>query len=121
MQLQQTVRKSYSFEGKGLHTGKVAKMTVLPAPADTGLVFRRIDLEGCPEVEALAENVSNTARSTTISKGAASVSTIEHILSALTGMGVDNAIIEMAVRFWFMDDDWEKPTKVWCYFRMKAK
>jgi UDP-3-O-[3-hydroxymyristoyl] N-acetylglucosamine deacetylase/3-hydroxyacyl-[acyl-carrier-protein] dehydratase len=68
---------------------------VLPAPADTGLVFRRIDLEGCPEVEALAENVSNTARSTTISKGAASVSTIEHILSALTGMGVDNAIIEI--------------------------
>lgn len=95
MQYQQTVSREYLFEGKGLHTGKVAKMTVLPAPADTGLVFRRIDLEGCPEVEALAENVSNTARSTTISKGAASVSTIEHILSALTGMGVDNAIIEI--------------------------
>ena len=93
MQYQQTVSREYLFEGKGLHTGKVAKMTVLPAPADTGLVFRR--MEGCPEVEALAENVSNTARSTTISKGAASVSTIEHILSALTGMGVDNAIIEI--------------------------
>ncbi len=95
MQFQHTLRKNYSFEGKGLHTGKVAKMVVMPAPVDTGLVFRRVDLDGCPEVEALAENVSNTARSTTISKGQASVSTIEHILSALTGLGVDNAIIEI--------------------------
>lgn len=95
MHFQHTVRKNYTFEGKGLHTGKVATMVVMPAPVDTGLVFRRVDLEGCPEVEALAENVSNTARSTTISKDAASVSTIEHILSALTGMGVDNAIIEI--------------------------
>ena len=70
-------------------------MVVMPAPVDTGIVFRRVDLEGCPEVEALAENVSNTARSTTISKGDASVSTIEHILSALTGLGVDNAYIEI--------------------------
>ena len=70
-------------------------MVVKPAPADTGLVFRRVDIEGCPEVEALAENVSNTARSTTISNGDASVSTIEHILSALTGLGVDNAYIEI--------------------------
>ena len=95
MQFQHTVRKNYSFEGKGLHTGKVATMVVMPAPVDTGLVFRRVDLDGCPEVEALAENVSNTARSTTISKGEASVSTIEHILSALTGLGVDNAYIEI--------------------------
>lgn len=95
MHFQHTVRKNYSFEGKGLHTGKVASMVVMPAPVNTGLVFRRVDLEGCPEVEALAENVSNTARSTTISKGQASVATIEHILSALTGMGVDNAYIEI--------------------------
>jgi UDP-3-O-[3-hydroxymyristoyl] N-acetylglucosamine deacetylase/3-hydroxyacyl-[acyl-carrier-protein] dehydratase len=95
MQFQHTLRKNYSFEGKGLHTGKVARMVVMPAPVDTGLVFRRVDLDGCPEVEALAENVSNTARSTTISKGQASVSTIEHILSALTGLGVDNAIIKI--------------------------
>ena len=95
MQFQQTLTKNYSFEGKGLHTGQVAKMVVMPAPVDTGLVFRRVDLEGCPEVEALAENVSNTARSTTIAKGLASVSTIEHILSALTGLGVDNAYIEI--------------------------
>lgn len=95
MQFQHTLKKNYTFEGKGLHTGKVAKMVLLPAPADTGIVFKRVDLDGCPEVEALAENVSNTARSTTISRGVASVSTIEHILSALTGMGVDNAFIEI--------------------------
>jgi len=95
MQLQQTLRKSYLFEGKGLHTGRIARMKVSPAPADTGIVFKRIDLGDDAMVEALAENVSNTARSTTISKGNASVSTIEHILSALTGMGVDNALIEI--------------------------
>lgn len=95
MQLQQTVKKSYSFEGKGLHTGKVAHMTVHPAPEDTGIMFRRTDLGEEAYIEALAENVSSTARSTTISKGEASVSTIEHILSALTGMGVDNAIIDI--------------------------
>ena len=95
MQLQQTLRKSYLFEGKGLHTGRVARMTVSPAPADTGIVFKRTDIGEDALVEALAENVSSTARSTTISKGDASVSTIEHILSALTGMGVDNALIEI--------------------------
>ena len=95
MQLQQTLIKRYTFEGKGLHTGKIAKMTVCPAPVDTGIRFVRTDLGSDAVVEALAENVSNTARSTTISKGEASVSTIEHILSALTGMGVDNALIEI--------------------------
>ena len=95
MQYQQTLNKSYSFEGKGLHTGKVAKMTVGPAPVDTGIVFRRTDLGDDALVEALAENVSNTARSTTISKGEASVSTIEHIMSALTGLGIDNAFIDI--------------------------
>ena len=95
MQLQQTVKKSYSFEGKGLHTGRIARMTIKPAPADTGILFRRTDLGEDATVAALAENVSNTARSTTISSGEASVSTIEHILSALTGMGVDNALIEI--------------------------
>ena len=95
MQLQQTLKKSYSFEGKGLHTGRIAKMTIKPAAADTGIVFRRIDINEDARVEALAENVSSTARSTTISCGDASVSTIEHVLSALTGMGVDNAEIDI--------------------------
>ena len=95
MQLQQTLKKSYSFEGKGLHTGRVAKMTINPAPVGTGIRFRRTDLGEDTYIDALAENVSNTARSTTISCGEASVSTIEHVLSALTGMGVDNAIIDI--------------------------
>ena len=95
MQLQQTLKKSYSFEGKGLHTGRVAKMTINPAPVNTGIRFRRTDLGENSYVDALAENVSNTARSTTISCGDASVATIEHVLSALTGMGVDNAIIDI--------------------------
>ena len=70
-------------------------MTIKPAPADTGIRFRRTDLGEDAYVDALAENVSNTARSTTISNGEASVSTIEHVLSALTGMGVDNALIDI--------------------------
>ena len=95
MQLQQTLKKSYSFEGKGLHTGRVAKMVISPAPADTGIRFRRTDIGEEAYVPALAENVTSTARSTTISCGEASVTTIEHVLSALTGMGVDNAVIDI--------------------------
>ena len=92
---QQTLKNSYFFEGKGLHTGTYAHMKVLPAPADTGIRFYRMDLENQPEVPALAENVTNTSRSTTISVGEAQVVTIEHIMSALTGLGVDNARIEL--------------------------
>jgi UDP-3-O-[3-hydroxymyristoyl] N-acetylglucosamine deacetylase/3-hydroxyacyl-[acyl-carrier-protein] dehydratase len=95
MQLQQTVKKCYSFEGKGLHTGRIAKMVINPAPVDTGIRFRRTDIGADAYVDALAENVTCTARSTTISCGDASVSTIEHVLSALTGMGVDNALIDI--------------------------
>jgi UDP-3-O-[3-hydroxymyristoyl] N-acetylglucosamine deacetylase/3-hydroxyacyl-[acyl-carrier-protein] dehydratase len=70
-------------------------MIVGPAPVDTGIIFRRTDLGEGVQIEALAENVSSTARSTTISNGEASVSTIEHLLSALTGMGVDNAYVDI--------------------------
>lgn len=95
MQFQQTLKKRYTFEGKGLHSGKVSRMTIGPAPVDSGIVFRRTDIGEEAFVEALAENVSCTARSTTISKGEASVSTIEHVMSALTGLGVDNALIDI--------------------------
>ena len=95
MRLQQTLKKSYSFEGKGLHTGRHARMTICPVPEDYGIRFRRTDIGENAYVEALAENVSSTARSTTISCGEVSVSTIEHVLSALTGMGVDNALIDI--------------------------
>lgn len=92
---QQTIKRTYTYEGKGLHTGKQSRMTLNPAPAGTGIVFKRTDLGENALVHALAENVSSTARSTSISEGEASVVTIEHIMSALTGLGVDNAIIEI--------------------------
>ena len=95
---QHTLRGSCRFKGKGLHTGTYAHMTVSPAPAGHGVKFRRTDLPGMPEVDALAENVTSTARSTTIAAGGAEAVTIEHIMSALTGMGVDNALIELAGR-----------------------
>ena len=92
---QHTLAAAHSFEGKGLHTGVYTKMTVRPAPAGTGVRFHRTDLGENAFVDALAENVSNTARSTTISSGEVSVATVEHLLSALTGMGVDNALVEV--------------------------
>ena len=95
MQLQQTLKKNYRFEGKGLHSGKVARMTLKPAPVNTGIRFRRTDLGEEAYVDALAENVTTTTRSTTIACGDASVMTIEHVMSALTGMGVDNALIDI--------------------------
>lgn len=91
---QHTLRNNCIFEGKGLHTGRYTHMTVEPAPADTGIVFIRTDL-GDARIPALAENVSSTARSTTLSVGDASAVTVEHLLSALTGMGIDNAFIRM--------------------------
>lgn len=96
MQLkQQTVGKSYSFEGKGLHTGKVSRIIVNPAPVDYGIRFRRTDIGEDAIIDAVAGNVSSTARSTTISKDDISVMTIEHLMSALTGMGVDNALVDI--------------------------
>ena len=92
---QQTVRKSFSFEGKGLHTGKVARIAVKPAPVGYGIRFKRTDLGDDAIVDALAENVSSTARSTTITNGDVSVITIENVMSGLTGMGIDNALIEI--------------------------
>lgn len=92
---QHTIKKACEFHGKGLHTGKIADMTIKPAPVNIGIVFVRKDIGTEAFVPALAENVSSTARSTTISCGEISVSTIEHVMSALTGMGIDNAIIEL--------------------------
>ena len=92
---QQTLAGSISFSGKGLHTGVIVNMTVNPAADNHGIVFRRIDLEGTPTVPALCEYVTDTSRGTTIEKGTAKVSTIEHIISALWTMGVDNALIDI--------------------------
>lgn len=95
MSKQRTIASPVTFSGKGLHTGELVTMTVLPAEENRGIVFRRTDLKGMPEVAALAHNVCDTARGTTIKDGKAKVSTIEHILSALWTMGVDNALIEI--------------------------
>ena len=92
---QQTLAGPISFSGKGLHTGVTVNMTVHPATDNHGIVFRRIDLEDTPSVPALCEYVTDTSRGTTIEKGAAKVSTIEHIISALWTMGVDNALIDI--------------------------
>ena len=90
---QQTLKREYKFEGRGLHTGKYAHLTLCPAPENYGIRFFRKDAG--VEIPAVATNVSKTDRSTTISQGGVSVVTIEHLLSALTGLGVDNARIEL--------------------------
>ena len=92
---QQTLAAPISFSGKGLHTGVHVSMTVNPAPDNSGIVLRRIDLENTPTVPALCEYVTDTSRGTTIEKGEAKISTVEHILSALWSMGVDNAVIDI--------------------------
>ena len=92
---QRTLAQPILFQGKGLHTGLQVTMTVNPAEDNTGIIFRRVDLEGCPEVPALCDYVTDTSRGTTIEKGEAKVSTIEHIMSALWTLEVDNAIIDI--------------------------
>ena len=95
MNLQHTLGSICTFEGKGLHTGRYAHMSVEPAPAGSGITFLRTDLGPDASFSAIAENVTNTARSTTLSSGEASAVTVEHIMSALTGMGIDNALVRL--------------------------
>ena len=90
---QQTLLREYRFEGRGLHTGKYAHMTVGPAPAGYGIRFVRTDVG--VEIPAHASLVTRTDRSTTLSVGDVTAVTVEHLLSALTGLGVDNARIEL--------------------------
>jgi UDP-3-O-[3-hydroxymyristoyl] N-acetylglucosamine deacetylase / 3-hydroxyacyl-[acyl-carrier-protein] dehydratase len=92
---QQTLREPISYAGIGLHSGNRVNMTFLPAPPNAGLRFRRVDLEGKPEIEARIENVSDTTRSTTLCKGNVKIHTVEHVLATLAGFGIDNAVIEL--------------------------
>lgn len=92
---QQTLKNPASFSGIGLHSGNRVNMTILPALANSGVRFRRVDLEGKPEIEARVENVGETNRSTTLAKGNVKVHTVEHVLAALAGYGIDNAVIEL--------------------------
>jgi UDP-3-O-[3-hydroxymyristoyl] N-acetylglucosamine deacetylase/3-hydroxyacyl-[acyl-carrier-protein] dehydratase len=92
---QRTIKTSVSLTGTGLHTGVEVTLTLNPAPENHGYKFRRIDLEGQPVIDALADHVSFTERGTVLEKGAAKVSTIEHCLSALRALGVDNCLIDV--------------------------
>lgn len=94
-QKQKTLIAPITFTGKGLHTGLNVVMVVNPAPENHGIKFMRVDLTEKPVVDALAENVTDTSRGTTIEKKGAKISTIEHIMAALWGSGVDNALIEI--------------------------
>lgn len=95
MQLQHTLSRPFTLCGKGLHSGKAATLTLRPAPPDTGTVFRRVDLGPDAVVPSLARYVSSTGRSTSLEKDGVVVRTVEHLLSALTGMGVDNAVVDL--------------------------
>ena len=95
MPAQQTLRQPVSYSGIGLHSGNKVSLRILPAPAGSGLRFRRVDLDDKPEIEARIENVTETNRSTTIARGNTKVQTVEHVLAALTGCGVGNAVIEL--------------------------
>ena len=92
---QRTLVKSASIAGTSLHTGKPVNLTIKPAEPNCGLKFRRVDLPDKPFIEASAAKVQTVERATSLAEGSVKVHTVEHILSALTGMGVDNAIIEM--------------------------
>ena len=92
---QKTLNGEFTLTGKGLHTGLEITARFLPAPDNHGYKFKRVDLEGQPEIDALAENVVATNRGTVIAKGDARVSTIEHAMAALYAAGVDNVLIEV--------------------------
>lgn len=92
---QQTLESELTIEGVGLHTGAKVKLTFNPADVDHGFVFQRTDLEGQPLIPASAKYVTSTDRGTTIGKGEAIVNTVEHVLAALVGMGVDNCLIQV--------------------------
>tara|TARA_B110000503_G_scaffold85453_1_gene130024 strand:- start:1189 stop:2103 length:915 start_codon:yes stop_codon:yes gene_type:complete len=92
---QRTLNNMIRATGIGLHTGEKVFLTLRPAPEDTGIVFRRSDLSPMVEIQASAENVGDTMLSTTLMKGEVRVSTVEHLLAALAGLGIDNAIIDV--------------------------
>lgn len=92
---QRTIKQSVSLQGVGLHTGEITQLTILPAPEDHGYVFQRTDLPGEPLIKADVDNVVSTQRGTTLEANGARVHTTEHVLAALYGCQVDNAIIQV--------------------------
>src|SRR5947199_8535848 len=94
-EFQQTLAKSASLSGTSLHTGEKVTLRLQPAPADHGIKFKRMDLADQPTIDARIDNLKTVERATTIGEGSVRVHTVEHVLSALSAMEVDNAIIEM--------------------------
>ncbi|HEX6466529.1 MAG TPA: UDP-3-O-acyl-N-acetylglucosamine deacetylase [Terriglobales bacterium] len=94
MVYEQTIRESASFQGIGLHSGAPVSMRIVPAPAGTGISFRRTDLEGF-HIEAIGRNVAKVSYATSLMKKGVLISTTEHLLSAFIGAGIDNAIVEL--------------------------
>ncbi len=92
---QRTIKKSATLSGVGLHTGNQCTMTFKPAPENFGICFRRMDMEGTPEIPALVDHVVDISRGTTIGIGEAKVHTVEHVLAAISGLQIDNIIIEL--------------------------
>ncbi len=92
---QRTLKNVIRATGIGLHTGEKVYLTLRPAAADTGIVFRRIDLTDPVEIRACPENVTDTRLSTTLESGGARVSTVEHLMSAFAGLGIDNAYVDL--------------------------
>jgi UDP-3-O-[3-hydroxymyristoyl] N-acetylglucosamine deacetylase / 3-hydroxyacyl-[acyl-carrier-protein] dehydratase len=92
---QRTIQKPVTVKGKGLHTGVEVELTFKPAAENHGFKFKRVDLEGQPIISAVAENVVDTSRGTTIEEKGVRISTIEHVMAALVGMGIDNVSIEI--------------------------
>jgi len=95
LELQRTIAKKVSMKGTGLHTGTECKLTFKPAPENHGIKFVRTDLGGKPEIPAIADNVVDISRGTTIGIGEAKVHTVEHVLAAIVGFQIDNIIIEV--------------------------
>lgn len=93
---QRTLRQEICAMGVGVHTGKKVYLTLKPAPINTGIIFRRTDLDPIVEIPATTENVVDTTLSTTIGVGDVRVSTVEHLLSALAGLGIDNLIVDVS-------------------------
>lgn len=93
---QRTLRNAIKATGVGLHTGEKVYLTLCPAPVDTGIVFRRVDLNPVVEIPARAENVGDTTLSTSLVVNDERVSTVEHLLSAMAGLGIDNAYIDVS-------------------------
>ena len=93
---QRTLKNVIRATGVGLHTGRKVFLTLRPAPADTGIVFRRDDLKPAVEIVARAENVGDTSLSTSLVKDNVRISTVEHLLSAFAGLGIDNAYVDLS-------------------------